>query len=228
MSMNGIMLWTSACIIVMTSFDCESKVARGAVTVPRNNVPHYPVNAGRQLRQTDLKKSRVGRINAAISFVYHLVVCIVDHNRRKGRLQIAIEPDTDLGRRNSHSRAHLRVGMIRERMPPRYSRQGQQRSAKEKSACHNSRSRESSEFFHGKIGLPMLFGKRSSMKEMHETEDPDIFSCARVDRDLRSNAQLHILAAPDNPGVDRSGCISLAVRGPCRSPSETRSPGPCA
>ena len=103
----------------MVSFDCESIVARGAVTIPGNNVPHYPVNAGRQLRQTDLKKIRIGRNNAAISFVYHLVVCIVDHNRGKGRLQITIEPDTDQGWRDGHCRAHLRVGMIRECMPPR-------------------------------------------------------------------------------------------------------------
>ncbi len=49
----------------------------------------------------------------------------------------------------------------------------------------------------------MLLGNRSSMIEMHKTEDPDIVSCSRVDRDLRSHAQLHILAAPDNSGVHR-------------------------
>ena len=48
-------------------------------------------------------------------------------------------------------------------------------------------------------------------KEMHKTEDPDIVSCPVVDRDLRGHAQLYILAAPDNPGIYISGCLSLAV-----------------
>ena len=46
---------------------------------------------------------------------------------------------------------------------------------------------------------------------MDQSEDPDIFPGARVNRDLRGDTKLHKFATPDDPRVDRSCNLSLAV-----------------
>ncbi len=105
------------------SFDCERVLSLRPVPVPCHDVPDHEIRAGRQLGQTHLKKSRVRRVYPTVALAYHPAVHVMDHDRRKGRLQIAVEPDADLRGWRGYRRADLRVRMVGKRVRPHSLRQ---------------------------------------------------------------------------------------------------------
>src|SRR5712691_4709527 len=135
----------------------ESEIARRHVRM-RAHAPRHVVGARCERRQRDAQQAAVVRVHAWILFIDLFAVCIEHTHGAVGGLEFLREPQPQFRRRGVHYAAHcgrrvLQKGVSKSR------RRGQQRGneCKDADGSLHGRSRN--------IGLPMLLGKRSSMKK---------------------------------------------------------------
>jgi hypothetical protein len=97
------------------------------MSVAGHHAPEHAIASGRKLRQADLDLRVVVGVQARVALVDALLALVLDAQLEEHRLDRAVEPDADQGRRLAERGGGAGIGAADERVRSRLERQERQR-----------------------------------------------------------------------------------------------------
>lgn len=142
------------------------------MAVSGNDGPDDTVGSGRERRKAHFQKCWVGAVDVGVSLIHFLPLSILNDNGAGGRIQNIIKPDANADGRGVERRPRPGLGTDRQCVCP----YGSAPEAKEDEAGTERDPKfervKDLRPCHGKIGLPILFGNRSSRKKWMRPRTP--------------------------------------------------------
>ena len=155
-------------------FDREDIISGSSMAVCGDGGPDDTVGSRREKREVHLQECWVGVVYVGVSLIHFLTLCIMNDNGAEGRVQNIIKPDANADGRVVERCPRPGLGTDWQCVCP----YGSVPEAKEYEAG-TERNRQSERVndlhpYHGKIGLPILFGNRSSRKKWTRPRTPTL------------------------------------------------------